>query len=95
LAWKLKLLSHEVGTLLLVKDTEKEDRYKAIKLSWETSQAGRASKAKEARENFLKTADPTKFSQNAFKWDKSKQGRVSFTTWILQICIDKISQPMS
>ena len=40
--------------MIIVKDTEKEDRYRAIKESWETNAPGRANKAKELRETFGK-----------------------------------------
>ena len=36
-------------TLALVKDTDKEDREKALKTSWETADPGRAEKAAKSR----------------------------------------------
>jgi hypothetical protein len=51
ITWHLKLYSSE--TLAVVKDTDKEDREKALKASWETSEPGRAEKAKRSRMKFL------------------------------------------
>ena len=40
-------------TLALVKDTDKEDREKALKTSWETADPGRGEKAAKSRQRFL------------------------------------------
>ncbi|KAJ3402871.1 hypothetical protein HDV05_008193, partial [Chytridiales sp. JEL 0842] len=56
-AWKLRVICTDNATLSIAKDTEKEDRYKLLKDSWEAAQPGRAAKAKEAREVFLKGVD--------------------------------------
>mmetsp|Transcript_29242 Transcript_29242/g.36313 ORF Transcript_29242/g.36313 Transcript_29242/m.36313 type:complete len:182 (+) Transcript_29242:1732-2277(+) len=40
-------------TLALVKDTDKEDREKALKASWETADPGRAEKAAKSRQRYL------------------------------------------
>lgn len=40
-------------TIALIKDTDKEDREKALKLSWETAEPGRAEKASKSRARFL------------------------------------------
>ena len=37
----------------LIKDTDKEDKEKALKLSWETAEPGRAEKAAKSRAKFL------------------------------------------
>ncbi len=50
-SWYVKIYSNE--TLILIKDTDKEDRERALKLSWETNEPGRAEKAKKSREKFL------------------------------------------
>lgn len=42
-------------TLALVKDTDKEDREKALKASWETNDPGRAEKATRSRQRYLLT----------------------------------------
>jgi hypothetical protein len=47
----LKVISSE--TIAFVKDTEKEDKEKAIQKSWEDAEAGRAGKAKKSRQKFL------------------------------------------
>jgi hypothetical protein len=47
----MKVFSSE--TLAVVKDTDKEDREKALKASWETNEAGRAEKAKRSRLKFV------------------------------------------
>jgi len=40
-------------TLALIKDTDKEDREKALKASWETEEPGRAEKASLSRRKFI------------------------------------------
>jgi hypothetical protein len=40
-------------TVALIKDTDKEDREKALKVSWETNEPGRAEKATDSRKRFL------------------------------------------
>ena len=50
-SWCLKIFSSE--TVAIVKDTDKEDREKALKASWETNEPGRAEKAKKSRQKFL------------------------------------------
>ena len=47
LTWCVKMFNSE--TLALVKDTDKEDREKALKASWETADPGRAEKAAKSR----------------------------------------------
>lgn len=47
ITWCIKLYSSE--TLALIKDTDKEDREKALKASWEADEPGRADKAKVSR----------------------------------------------
>lgn len=51
ITWQVKLYSSE--TLALIKDTDKEDREKALKASWEAEEPGRAEKAKLSRQKFL------------------------------------------
>jgi hypothetical protein len=51
ISWHLKIYSSE--TLGIVKDTDKEDKEKALKASWETNEPGRAEKAKRSRLKFL------------------------------------------
>lgn len=51
LSWYMKVFSSE--TLAIVKDTDKEDREKALKASWEANEPGRAEKAKKARAKFV------------------------------------------
>jgi len=43
----LKFFTSE--TIAVIKDTDKEDREKALKVSWETAEAGRAEKATKSR----------------------------------------------
>ncbi|KXS19272.1 hypothetical protein M427DRAFT_29210 [Gonapodya prolifera JEL478] len=57
--WKLRLVSSEGASVSLTKDTEQEDRYKMIKDSWEQKNPGRAAKAREIREQYLKQTDVT------------------------------------
>lgn len=40
-------------TLAIIKDTDKEDKEKALKQSWETAEIGRADKAKKSRLKFV------------------------------------------
>ena len=47
ISWLLKVYSSE--TIAIIKDTDKEDREKALKASWETDEPGRAEKAKKSR----------------------------------------------
>ena len=51
LAWTVKMFNSE--TLALVKDTDKEDREKALKASWETADPGRAERAARSRQRYL------------------------------------------
>ena len=48
--WILKTFSND--TLVVIRDTEKEDREKGIKKSWEDNEPGRAEKAKKQRIKF-------------------------------------------
>ena len=45
--WTLRVFSTD--TLALAKDTDKEDRERALKASWETTEPGRSEKAKRSR----------------------------------------------
>ncbi|KAJ3217012.1 hypothetical protein HDU67_008657 [Dinochytrium kinnereticum] len=56
-SWKLRLISPDSASLIVSRDTEKEDRHKAIKDSWEASHPGRAAKAREARDSYLKQVE--------------------------------------
>jgi hypothetical protein len=47
ITWQIKVYSSE--TLALIKDTDKEDKEKALKTSWETDEPGRAEKAQISR----------------------------------------------
>jgi len=51
ITWGIKVFSSD--TLCLIKDTDKEDREKALKVSWETNDPGRAEKAAKSRTRFL------------------------------------------
>lgn len=51
ITWTIKMFNSE--TLALVKDTDKEDREKALKASWETADPGRAEKASKSRQRYL------------------------------------------
>lgn len=41
--------TYNSDTLAFFKDTDKEDKEKALRTSWETSEIGRADKAKKSR----------------------------------------------
>jgi len=47
----MKLFASE--TIAIIKDTDKEDREKALKASWETAEPGRAEKAAKSRARYL------------------------------------------
>ena len=49
--WHMRVFSSD--TLVIVKDTDKEDRESALKASWETSEPGRAERAKRSRVRFM------------------------------------------
>lgn len=51
ISWVLKFFTSE--TIALIKDTDKEDREKALKVSWETAEPGRAEKAAKSRQRYL------------------------------------------
>jgi len=51
ISWKIKVYSSE--TLALIKDTDKEDREKALKAQWEADEPGRAEKATVSRQKFV------------------------------------------
>ena len=51
ITWYMKVFSSE--TLAIVKDTDKEDKEKALKASWEANEPGRAEKAKRSRLKFV------------------------------------------
>jgi hypothetical protein len=51
ITWVLKFFTSE--TIALIKDTDKEDREKALKSSWETAETGRADKAGKSRQRYL------------------------------------------
>ncbi|KAJ3017440.1 hypothetical protein HKX48_003542 [Thoreauomyces humboldtii] len=57
LTWHLRIISTDSASLAVARDTEKEDRYRAVKDSWETTQAGRAARAREARDLYLKQVE--------------------------------------
>lgn len=50
ITWLMKVYTSE--TVALIKDTDKEDREKALKASWETNEPGRAEKATNSRRRF-------------------------------------------
>lgn len=51
ITWILKMYSSD--TIAIIKDTDKEDREKALKVSWETAEPSRAEKAAKSRQRFL------------------------------------------
>jgi hypothetical protein len=56
-SWQLRIISTDSSTISISKDTEKEDRYKSIKDSWEASNPGRFLRSKEIRDSYLKAAE--------------------------------------
>jgi len=51
MSWIMKFFTSE--TVAIIKDTDKEDREKALKASWETEEPGRAEKAAKSRARYL------------------------------------------
>lgn len=51
ITWHFKIYSSE--TLAIIKDTDKEDKERALKASWEQAEPGRAEKAKRSRLKFI------------------------------------------
>ena len=51
ITWVLKFYTSD--TIALFKDTDKEDKEKALKTSWETAEPGRAEKAAKSRLKFI------------------------------------------
>jgi len=51
ISWVMKLFTSE--TIAVIKDTDKEDREKALKASWEAAEPGRAEKAAKSRARYL------------------------------------------
>jgi hypothetical protein len=66
LSWNLRIITTDGASITVVKDTEKEDRYKLIKESWEVANPGRLVKAREIRENFLKLVDNNQITPPSF-----------------------------
>lgn len=72
--WKLRIISSDSSSMVVMKDTEKEDRFRSIKESWESSQPGRSMRANEVRDAYLRSVDnktiqpifmPANFGTNA------------------------------
>ena len=66
-------------TLALVKDTDKEDREKALKASWETTDSGRAERATRSRQRYLlakKIAAGEELTEEEQELMKEKRERV-------------------
>ncbi|KAH6594261.1 hypothetical protein BASA50_006733 [Batrachochytrium salamandrivorans] len=51
--WKLRIISTDSASLIVSKDTEKEDRLKAIKDLWETASPGRLARARDLRDAYV------------------------------------------
>ena len=55
--WHLRFVSTDTASLAVAKDTEKEDRLKLIKDSWEANAPGRMARARELRETYLRSME--------------------------------------
>lgn len=51
ISWVLRIISSD--TFAIVKDTEKEDKEKALKQAWEQNEPGRGDKAKKSRTKYI------------------------------------------
>jgi hypothetical protein len=51
ITWVIKCYTSD--TIAIIKDTDKEDKEKALKHSWETAEPGRAEKAAKSRLKFI------------------------------------------
>lgn len=63
----------------MIKDTDKEDREKALKSSWETAEPGRAEKAAKSRRRFMllkKQKAGEEISEEDIEFLKEKRDRV-------------------
>ncbi|KAJ1543642.1 hypothetical protein HK096_008315, partial [Nowakowskiella sp. JEL0078] len=74
--WRLRIYTTEIAPLIMFKDTEKEDRLKAIKDSWEIAQPGRAVRARENREAYIKMCES--LVTKPMSW---KLGKVEVRPW--------------
>jgi hypothetical protein len=83
--WCLKFYTSE--TLALIKDTDKEDREKALKASWETQDPGRAEKASKSRQRYLllkKQKAGEELTEEELELLKEKRERMPRRTWKMQ-----------
>eukprot|EP01137_Pigoraptor_chileana_P032726 Opistho-2@22572 len=78
LVWRLRIMSVvDTSKLDVKKDTEREDQIKAIKSAWETSQPGRAVKARTSREQYLAQLcekDPAKLAEMSDEVSSADRG---------------------
>jgi hypothetical protein len=56
-SWHLRIVSIDTASMIVQRDTEKEDRYKAAKDAWESSQPGRSARAQEIRNMYVKAVE--------------------------------------
>ena len=78
MTWHLRIIASE--TLAIVKDTDKEDRETALKLSWEQHQPGRGDLASKSRQRWLlqkKKAEGEELTEEeaAFLVENRERGR--------------------
>lgn len=76
--YKARYISQDPASLIVVKDTEKDDLFRVIKEGWETHQPGRAVLAKELRDQYTKIVEqgqikPFALGQNKV-WTIVKKG---------------------
>lgn len=56
-SWHLRIVSTDSASMIVQRDTEKEDRYKAAKDAWESSQPGRSARAQDIRSLYMKAVE--------------------------------------
>ncbi|KAL5034688.1 hypothetical protein BDV3_004205 [Batrachochytrium dendrobatidis] len=57
LIWHLRIISTDTATVVAIKDTEREDRQKALKDSWEAASPGRMARARELRDTYIRMVE--------------------------------------
>ena len=93
ISWVMKWFTSE--TIALIKDTDKEDKEKALKQSWETAEPGRAEKAAKSRAKFLlqqRHARGEELTQEELDAMNEKRERIKKKD-LEEVVLDKKGQP--
>ena len=79
--WHLRIITTDTSSLLVQKDTEKEDRFKSMKESWESAQPGRSLRAQELRETYAKWVENA--SIKPVQYTLPHNPSVSYKPWMI------------